>query len=83
MTMREVPTYCRICEPQCAMVAQVERDGQDEQVIKLLPDRDHPVHKGFACHKGLNFAELHHDPDRIACTIFRVESESVVEINGL
>ena len=63
--MREVPTYCRICEPQCAMIAQVESDGQDEQVIKLIPDRDHPVHKGFACHKGLNFTELHNDPDRI------------------
>ncbi len=58
--MKSVPTYCRICEPQCALVAQVE----DEQVVKLLPDKSHPVHKGFACHKGLNFVELHNDPDR-------------------
>jgi len=59
--MKSVPTYCRICEPQCAMIASVE----DEQVVRLLPDKDHPVHKGFACHKGLNFVELHRDPDRI------------------
>lgn len=59
--MKSVPTYCRICEPQCAMIASVE----DQQVVRLLPDKNHPVHKGFACHKGLNFVELHRDPDRI------------------
>ncbi len=58
--MKSVPTYCRICEPQCALIAEVE----DEQVVRLLPDKAHPVHKGFACHKGLNFVELHNDPDR-------------------
>jgi anaerobic selenocysteine-containing dehydrogenase len=60
--MKSVSTYCRICEPQCAMIAQV--DENSEQIIKLMPDKTHPVHKGFACHKGLNFAELHADPDR-------------------
>ena len=39
-------TYCRICEPACALVAQVNED-----VIKLVPDRDHPIHQGFCCHK--------------------------------
>ena len=29
-----------------------------------MPDKSHPIHKGFACHKGLNFLELHKDPDR-------------------
>lgn len=60
--MKSVPTYCRICEPQCAMIAEVEEGTED--IIRLKPDRDHPVHKGFACHKGLNFVELHKDPDR-------------------
>ena len=59
----KIKTYCRICEPQCAMVAQLSEDGQD--VIRLLPDKTHPVHKGFACHKGLNFTQLHNDPDRL------------------
>ena len=59
---KEIHTYCRICEPQCAMVAQLSEDGHD--VIRLLPDKSHPVHKGFACHKGLNFTQLHTDPDR-------------------
>ena len=60
--MKSVPTYCRICEPQCALIAEV--DETLDQVVRLLPDKNHPVHKGFACHKGLNFVELHNDPDR-------------------
>ena len=59
--MKRVSTYCRICEPQCALIAQVE----EQQVIKLQPNKEHPVHRGFACHKGLNFVELHNDPDRL------------------
>jgi anaerobic selenocysteine-containing dehydrogenase len=60
--MKSVSTYCRICEPQCALIAEV--DETEDRIIKLLPDKNHPVHKGFACHKGLNFIELHSDPDR-------------------
>ena len=60
--MKTVHTYCRICEPQCALLAQVDEEQQD--IVKLMPDKSHPVHKGFACHKGLNFLELHKDPDR-------------------
>ncbi len=43
------------------MIATVD----DQQVIRLQPDKAHPIHKGFACHKGLNYVELHNDPDRL------------------
>ena len=56
-----VRTFCRICEPSCGLVAQVEMG----RLTKLTPDRDHPVTKGFACHKGLAAVDLHHDPDRL------------------
>lgn len=59
--MHTVRTFCRICEPSCGLVAQVD----DGQLVKLSPDRDHPVTKGFACHKGLAAVDLHHDPDRL------------------
>lgn len=55
-------TFCRICEPLCPMVATVDDAGA---VTKLEPDREHPVSKGFACHKGLNFLQVHNDPDRV------------------
>jgi anaerobic selenocysteine-containing dehydrogenase len=53
-------TFCRVCEPSCALIAEVEND----EIVSLLPDRDHPVTKGFACHKGLATLEIHQDPDR-------------------
>ncbi len=34
-----VRTFCRICEPTCGLVAQVD----DGVLVKLTPDRDHPV----------------------------------------
>jgi anaerobic selenocysteine-containing dehydrogenase len=57
----ELPTYCRICEPLCGMVATVD----DGRLVQLRPDRQHPVSKGFACPKGIAFAEVHNDPDRV------------------
>ncbi len=59
--MGTVDTFCRICEPSCGLVAHVE----DGRLVKLSPDRDHPVTNGFACHKGLAAVDLHRDPDRL------------------
>ena len=61
--MRQVHTFCRVCEPHCALVAEV--GAAVEGGIRLRPDVEHPVHKGFACHKGLGFTEIHNDPDRL------------------
>lgn len=61
------PTYCRICEPLCGMIATVE----DGKLIALRPDKDHPVSQGFACPKGIAFADLHNDPDRVTTPLRR------------
>lgn len=61
MSEREVRTFCRVCEPACGLVAQVESGA----LASLRPDREHPVTKGFACHKGLAGVEIHRDPDRL------------------
>jgi anaerobic selenocysteine-containing dehydrogenase len=58
---QETPTYCRICEPLCGMVATVE----DGRLLKLRPDADHPLSQGFACPKGIAFEQVHNDPDRV------------------
>ncbi|OZE90746.1 formate dehydrogenase [Rhodococcus sp. 14-2686-1-2] len=58
---RTVHTFCRICEPACGLLAQVH----DEEIVSLAPDKDHPVHKGFSCHKGVHFLQVHNDPDRL------------------
>lgn len=61
VAVTEVKTFCRVCEPSCGLTAQVE----GERLVKLMPDRDHPITEGFACHKGLAMVDLHHDPDRL------------------
>ncbi|WP_077034891.1 molybdopterin-dependent oxidoreductase [Pelomonas sp. KK5] len=60
-SIREVHTYCHICEPGCGLLATV----QDEKVIKLQPDREHPIHQGYSCHKGVHYLSVHQDPDRL------------------
>ena len=70
MSTRLQSTFCRVCEPSCGLLAEVT----DGRVSRLLPDREHPVTKGFACHKGLNFVDIHHDPDRLNQPLKRVNS---------
>src|ERR687895_782063 len=71
-----VPTYCRICEPLCGLVATV-RDGE---LVELRPDRDHPLSKGFACPKGIAMAEIHNDPDRVLHPLRRRPDGSFDEV---
>jgi anaerobic selenocysteine-containing dehydrogenase len=59
--MAEVTTFCRICEPSCGLVAEIE----DGRLVKLSPDRSHAVTKGYACHKGLAAVDITNDPDRL------------------
>lgn len=65
------PTFCRVCEPSCGLIAEVENDT----LIRLLPDRDHPVTKGFACHKGINYQGIHQDPDRLNVPMVRINGK--------
>ena len=61
------PTFCRICEPLCGMVATVE----DGRLVALRPDREHPLSAGFACQKGIAFTEVVNDPDRVITPLRR------------
>jgi anaerobic selenocysteine-containing dehydrogenase len=56
-------TFCRICEVHCGLIAEVETEQR--RVLRLLPDRQHPVTKGYCCAKGLRLGEIHHDADRL------------------
>jgi anaerobic selenocysteine-containing dehydrogenase len=61
MASEERVTYCRICEPLCGLIATV----QDDELVKLRPDPDHPVSRGFACPKGIAMTSVQNDPDRV------------------
>ncbi|MEN3271263.1 MAG: hypothetical protein V7636_24, partial [Actinomycetota bacterium] len=62
-----VRTFCRVCEPSCGLVAEV--DGG--VLVGVRPDHDHPVTKGYACHKGIATLDIHNDPDRLAQPLWR------------
>jgi len=70
MSQRAVRTFCRVCEPACGLIAEVV----DGELAALKPDRDHPITKGFACHKGLAGTRIHHDPDRVDQPLRRTDS---------
>jgi formate dehydrogenase len=65
-----VHTFCRVCEPACGLLAEV----QDGELRSLAPDREHPVTRGFACHKGIAGVEIHRDPDRLDHPLRRGEA---------
>jgi len=75
--VKEVKTFCRVCEPSCGLIAEVDND----ELISLKPDKDHPVTKGFACHKGLATLEIHRDKDRLNYPQRRVASGQVERIS--
>lgn len=70
MTVETKTTFCRICEPLCGMVATVEGG----KLLSLRPDKDNPASSGFSCQKGIAFADVHNDPDRLTTPMRRTVS---------
>jgi anaerobic selenocysteine-containing dehydrogenase len=57
------------------MVATVE----DGRLLSLRPDKDHPLSAGFACQKGIAFAEVVNDPDRVTVPLRRRKPDGAFE----
>ena len=68
MAAVEKATFCRICEPLCGMVATVD----DGRIVKLRPDPEHPLSRGYACPKGIAMEEVQNDPDRVLYPLKRM-----------
>ena len=67
-------TFCRICEAHCGLAVEVDLEN-DEQIISVKPDKQHPVSKGYACIKGASLGALHHDPDRLKYPLKRINGK--------
>lgn len=63
----DVKTYCRICQGICGMVATVENN----RVVAVRGDQDHPLTRGYTCIKGLQNPEMLHGPDRVRRSLAR------------
>jgi anaerobic selenocysteine-containing dehydrogenase len=70
-------TYCRICESLCGMVAEV----QEDRLVALRADKDHPLSAGFACQKGIAFTEVVNDPDRVTTPLRRRADGTFEEVS--
>jgi anaerobic selenocysteine-containing dehydrogenase len=55
------------------MIATVE----DGRLVALRPDKEHPVSAGFACQKGIAFAEVVNDPDRVTTPLRRTQRKGL------
>jgi formate dehydrogenase len=76
MGSEERVTFCRICEAYCRVVAEV----QDGRLVRLRPDREHPLSQGYACPKAIAMAEVHNDPDRVLHPLRRTAAGSFERI---
>ncbi len=68
MTTRTIHTYCRICEPQCGLVATVDNG----RLVGVRGDPEHVHSQGFLCTKASAAIEVAYDPDRITRPMRRV-----------
>ena len=59
---QRVRTICRACgHGGCGVYVVVE----DDKVVKIQPDKEHPVSKGYTCKKAYGAIELQYHPDRL------------------
>lgn len=54
-------TFCRLCPVLCGLVVTTE----DDRVVSVRGDADHPLTRGYSCPKGRALGALHHHPRRL------------------
>jgi anaerobic selenocysteine-containing dehydrogenase len=59
------------------MVADVE----DGRLVRLRPDKEHPMSAGFVCQKGIAFTEVVNDPDRVTAPLRRQPDGTFAEVS--
>lgn len=54
-------TYCCYCSALCGVIVEVE----DNRVVKVRGDLEHPMSRGFTCTKGRHIGDFVAAPDRL------------------
>ena len=57
-----VKGICGLCGGNCGMEFSVE----DNKIIHVKGDKDHPISKGFICPKGRALPEIIHSKNRLS-----------------
>jgi len=77
--MREELSFCRLCGSGCGMKLTID---ENDRITSLRADRDDPMTRGYACFKGLNFADAHYDPNRVLRPLVRRTDGSFTPIHS-
>ncbi len=59
--MRDVAFSCSIRPARCGMPAVVD----SSRIVEVIPDRRHPLSRGYSCSKGRAMPARHHASDRL------------------
>jgi anaerobic selenocysteine-containing dehydrogenase len=63
-----IRTACnRDCPDACSIVATVEND----RVVRIQGERDHPVTRGFLCYRTSHFLDRQYHPERLTTPLYR------------
>jgi anaerobic selenocysteine-containing dehydrogenase len=63
-----IKTACnRDCGDACSIIATVENN----RITKIVGDPDHPITKGFLCHRTSRFLERQYSPERLTTPLVR------------
>lgn len=60
-------TFCRLCEALCGLAVEVS----EGRIVKVGPDREHPISEGHLCVKGARMVDIVNDPDRVLTPLRR------------
>jgi thiosulfate reductase/polysulfide reductase chain A len=66
-----VRTVCQGCHSECGVLVRVDNN----KIIKIKPDPNHPSSRGFICVKGTNYAHFTYHPDRLKYPLRRAGSK--------
>jgi anaerobic selenocysteine-containing dehydrogenase len=67
-------TYCKVCMTMCGLIAEV---ANDEKILKVKGDFDHPITKGYTCPKGRATGQIYHLDQPITKPMMRKDGELV------
>lgn len=60
-------TNCRSCIAGCGLLVHLE----DNQVLKIAGDKNHPQSRGYSCSKGRGVAMMHHAANRLSFPVIK------------
>jgi len=74
--VHEAKSFCRMCIAACGVVLTVDQD----RIIAIRGDRDHPISRGYACFKGLQAVDAHHGAARQLHTLGRTSEGGLQKV---